>query len=349
MIAQLLIQQVIELTNWPFAAIICLLLLATALAIFWGYDRAVGLSTLAGEQRVSATRSAPARLLGRWMQGGAWMLGDAIALVARRVGSGYLTPTASAPLRALAVLILIFLILPLAFLAPISVSTRGYVAWPPQGFTWMWYANVLASPLWTAAAIRSFIVALLTALVCFLIAVPAAFAFLRLSGRTAAALFALIVSPLIVPRMVIAIALFYVYARLGLVGSTLGLVIGHAIIALPFFFVAVIAALKTYDRRLDAAAASLGAGPWRTARLITLPLIGTGLLSATLFAFVISFDELNVALFASGGLQSTLPKLMWDEATLRFSPVLAAVSTLLLAVMSVVVLIAARLQSAGQE
>ena len=149
--------------------------------------------------------------------------------------------------------------------------------------------------------------------------------------------------------MVIAIALFYVYARLGLVGSTLGLVIGHAIIALPYFFVAVIAALKTYDRRLDAAAASLGAGPWRTARLVTLPLIGTGLLSATLFAFVISFDELNVALFASGGLQSTLPKLMWDEATLRFSPVLAAVSTLLLAVMSVVVLIAARLQSAGQE
>ena len=97
MIAQLLIQQVIELTNWPFAAIICLLLLATALAIFWGYDRAVGLSTLAGEQRVSGKRSAPARLLGRWMQGGASMLGDAIALVARRVGIGYLTPSVPFP------------------------------------------------------------------------------------------------------------------------------------------------------------------------------------------------------------------------------------------------------------
>ncbi len=175
---------------------------------------------------------------------------------------------------------------------------------------------------------------------------PAAFAFLDLTGRTASAAFALMISPLLMPRLVIAVALFWVYARLGLVGTMLGLVIGHAVIALPFFFIAVIAVLKTYDRRLGLAAASLGASPWQTARHVTLPLIAGGLVSAMLFAFVISLDELNVALFASGGLQSTLPKLMWDEATLRFSPLLAAVSTLVLILMSAVVLLAQRLRSA---
>lgn len=118
-------------------------------------------------------------------------------------------------------------------------------------------------------------------------------------------------------------------------------------IALPYVFIAVTAVLKTYDRRLDQAAASLGASPLATARRVTLPLIAGGIVSAALFAFVISLDELNIALFASGGLQSTLPKLMWDEATLRFSPLLAAVSTLVLLVMSALVLLAARLRPAS--
>jgi putative spermidine/putrescine transport system permease protein len=141
------------------------------------------------------------------------------------------------------------------------------------------------------------------------------------------------------------VSLFYVYAKIGLVGTIAGLVIGHAVIALPFFFIAVIAVLKTYDVRLDLAAASLGAPPWRTIRHVTLPLIAGGLFSACLFAFVVSLDELNIALFASGGLQSTLPKLMWDEATLRFSPLLAAASTLVLLAMSAIVLIAARFRT----
>jgi putative spermidine/putrescine transport system permease protein len=272
-------------------------------------------------------------------------IGDVLAHMADRIGMHRTSSDVARGTRWAAIVAIIFLVLPLAVLVPISLSTRPFVAWPPVGFTTKWYAEVLSSPLWNAAALRSLIVAVATSLVCFLIAVPAAFAFQRLSGRTAAALFALIVSPLIMPRMVIAIALFYVYARLGLVGTTLGLVIGHAVIALPFFFIAVIAVLKTYDRRLDAAAASLGASSFATARHVTLPLIATGLVSALLFAFVVSIDELNIALFASGGLQSTLPKLMWDEATLRFSPVLAAVSTLFLVAMSVIVLFAARLQA----
>ncbi|KAF0232099.1 MAG: putative spermidine/putrescine transport system permease [Beijerinckiaceae bacterium] len=344
MIAQLIIQQVMELVNWPFAAILCLTLLAVALVIFWAFDRLVGLSTLAGQPSGHAAGGVMRGIgaLGIRLSGG---IGDILAAIANRIGlPAPLTQGTSAPIRMSAAVVVLFLLVPLLLLIPVSFTGKTYLSWPPVDLGLHWYQEVLTSPVWLGAALRSFIVAGLTALVCFIVAVPTAFAFLKLSGRTASAAFALMISPLLVPRLVIAVALFYVYARLGLVGTITGLVIGHAVIALPFFFIAVIAVLKTYDTRLDLAAASLGATPWQTARRITLPLISGGLVSAGLFAFVVSLDELNIALFAAGGLQSTLPKLMWDEATLRFSPLLAAVSTLVLIVMSAVVLLAARLR-----
>ena len=343
MITQLVIQQVIELVNWPFAAILCLFLLVTALVIFAAFDRLVGLSALTGAvNQGSGGMMRRVGALGARLSG--W-LGDVCAAIAEMLHlPAPLTPDVSRRTKTSALLVILFLVLPLALLVPVSFTGKAYLSWPPSDLSLKWYAEVLTSSVWLGAAIRSFIVAGLTAFVCFIVAVPAAFAFLSLSGRSASAAFALMISPLLMPRMVIAVSLFYVYARLGLVGTLLGLVIGHAIIALPFFFITVIAVLKTYDRRLDLAAASLGASPLATARRVTLPLIAGGLVSAALFAFVVSLDELNIALFASGGLQSTLPKLMWDEATLRFSPLLAAVSTLVLLFMSALVLIAARLR-----
>lgn len=342
MITQLVIQQVTELVNWPFAAILCLLLFATALILFALFDKAVGLSTLSGETGRSASAESD---IGRRLCGA---LGDVAASIAAAL---HLTPATpgqgGSGTRALAISSILFLILPLLVLLPVSFSGQEFLSWPPTGLGLRWYREIFSSPVWLDAAGRSFVVALLTTVVCLVVAVPASFAFQRLEGGGASAAFAAMIAPLLVPRMVIAVALFYVYARLGLVGTVAGLVIGHAVIALPYVFIAVTAVLKTYDRRLDQAAASLGASPLATARRVTLPLVAGGIVSAALFAFVISLDELNVALFAAGGLQSTLPKLMWDEATLRFSPLLAAVSTLVLIVMSAVVLLASRLRPAS--
>jgi putative spermidine/putrescine transport system permease protein len=345
MITQLVIQQVIELVNWPLAAILCLFLLATALAIFWLFDRSVGLSTLAGETGGSG-RSALLRGMGAAGAAVSGRVGDGLA----RLAEALRLPAprgaeASRGTKGVAALAILFLIAPLGLLIPVSFTGKEFLSWPPTDLGLRWYAEVLSSTVWLSAAGRSFVIAGLTALVCFAVATPAAIAFLKLSGRSAGVAFAMMISPLLVPRLVIAVSLFYVYAKIGLVGTIAGLVIGHAVIALPFFFIAVIAVLKTYDVRLDLAAASLGAPPWRTVRHVTLPLIAGGLFSACLFAFVVSLDELNIALFASGGLQSTLPKLMWDEATLRFSPLLAAVSTLVLLAMSAIVLIAARFRT----
>jgi putative spermidine/putrescine transport system permease protein len=145
---------------------------------------------------------------------------------------------------------------------------------------------------------------------------------------------------MILPHLIIAVALFYLYARIGLVGTSAGLVIGHTVIAVPYVVLTVMAVLKSYDQRLDQAAATLGARPSATIRRITLPLIRPGIISAAIFAFIISFDELTIALFTTGGLTATLPKQMWDDAVMKVSPALAAVSTLMLVFVSIMVLVA---------
>jgi putative spermidine/putrescine transport system permease protein len=125
-----------------------------------------------------------------------------------------------------------------------------------------------------------------------------------------------------------------------LIGTETGLILGHTVLALPYVVITVMAVLKNCDRRLDQAASSLGARPARVLWHITMPLIKPGLVAAFLFAFVTSFDELTIALFVSAGVASTLPKQMWDDASLQVSPTLAAISTLLLIFVTIVILLA---------
>ena len=181
-----------------------------------------------------------------------------------------------------------------------------------------------------ASTIRSFQVALLTGFAATVLGTAAAFVLVRqrIAGR--GAILALVLAPLVLPRIIIAVGLFYLYARIGLVGTILGLVIGHTVLAVPYVVITVMAVLKTYDERLDHAAWSLGASKWRTLVHITLPQIRGGIIASFLFAFITSFDELTIALFTTGGATSTLPRQMWNDLLLQVNPTLAAVSTIVL-------------------
>ena len=211
---------------------------------------------------------------------------------------------------------------------PLSFGSGG-LNWPPQGFTLQWYQEVFASPLWTQAITRSLVVGLGAGLLSMLIGTPVAFLLVRSSMRGKGAMLAFVLSPIVVPRIIIAVGMFYFFARVGLVGSAFGLILGHTVVAVPYVVMTMMAVLRNYDTRLDLAAQSLGAGPFATLRYVTFPILGAGMLSSFLFAFATSFDELTIALFASGGLNATLPKQFWDEVTLQVSPVIAAVSTCL--------------------
>ncbi|MCP5151908.1 MAG: ABC transporter permease subunit [Chromatiales bacterium] len=356
MIVQVIIFQIHEVLNWGFAGAISMLLLVTVLAIFYLYDRLLGLSTLSGGASTGTGR--PRGPIGRLgaaagtaITGG---LGNVCAfagalwdrIVPRRPDRPR-PPVARGVLWVAALLVLVFLAGPAFFVVPVSFTTEAFLAWPPKGFTFDWYTRVIDSPFWPAAAGRSFVVAVASAGFAMLLGVPAAFMLVRQRFVGKTAVFAFLVSPMIIPHIIIAVSLFYLYAKLSLVGTVTGLVIGHTVIAIPYVVVTVMAMIKNYDQRLDQAAWTLGATKPATLWHVTFPLIRGGLIAAFMFAFIISFDELTIALFVTGGDFTTLPKKMWDDAILQVSPSLAAVASMLLAFMSCLILASELLRRRG--
>jgi len=330
MITQLIIEQVLQVMNWGFAGSISVLLLVVVLVVFVVYDKVLGLSTMTGEQSEKTIRSqGPARHIADGLLGFLGSVSDRLFALMPRARRREQQQGDSVPLRLAVVVILFFLSIPALLMIPISFAGKSELGWPPQGFSLQYYQEMLASPLWLSATIRSFVVGLFAALASMVIGTPVAFLLVRGRVRGKALLLGFVLSPLIIPRIIIAVGMFYFFSSVGLVGTSLGLILGHTVIATPYVVMTMMAVLRNYDVRLDQAAQSLGARPWQTLRHVTFPIIAAGLTSSFLFAFATSFDELTIALFSAGGLSSTLPKQFWDEVTLQVSPVIAAVSTCL--------------------
>lgn len=326
MIVQIIIEQIELVLDWGFASAISLLLVVTTFALIWLMNRVGGVSFLPGGEN---RRTAGHGSLFVTVLNAVGSFFDAIGTVTGKVGwLKYLLARAALPAVAFAGAG--FLVLPAAALVLMSFSDDSLFAWPPKGFTFRWYIQFFDSLTWMSAALRSLGVALVAAILALLIGIPAAYALTKRKVRFADHVFLFLISPLVLPTITIAISIYYFYAKIGLLGNSLGLALAHTVLALPFVVIAVSAILKGYDTRMDQAARTLGASPAVAFRRITMPLIMGGILSAFLFAFVKSFEDLTIALFLTGGLQTTLPKQMWIEALLLISPMLAAVSTLVM-------------------
>jgi putative spermidine/putrescine transport system permease protein len=346
MITQLIIDQVQQTLNWGFAGAISVLLLAVVLVVFVLYDRVLGLSTMtgAGSVRTAGGRSGSAfgRAAGDLLLTALGRASDRLIALApkrRRAAPGQPSPW----LTGYAWLVLFLITVPALLMIPLSFGNAG-LTWPPQGFTWHWYADVFHSPIWMQAVTRSLLVGLGTGVLSMLIGTPVAFLLVRHAMRGKGLILACVLSPIVVPRMIIAVGMFFLFARIGLIGSAVGLAFAHTVVAVPYVVMTMMAVLRNYDTRLDLAAQSLGARPFATLRHVTFPILGAGMLSSFLFAFATSFDELTIALFASGGLSATLPKQFWDEVTLQVSPTIAAVSTCLFLFIATLIFIAERLR-----
>jgi putative spermidine/putrescine transport system permease protein len=337
MLAQLIITQIQELLNWPFAGALAAMMLATALISCWLYDRLFGLSTIAGgSAQVSTGRI---RDLGLVILGWIAALAGKLAALTRTVlgkrGSGLILPF-------FAWVTIAFLVVPTLLVIPLAFTSSQFLEFPPPGYSLTWFETYFASPLWIQATIRSFLVAFATAVAATTVGGFTALALANSRTRWGGLIFAFFLAPMIVPRIVIAVGLFYLFARMGLIATDLGLIIGHTVLAIPFTLVTIAAVLKSYDQRLDQAAATLGANRLRTLVGVTIPLVKGGLVAAFLFAFITSFDELTIAIFVSGGIKTTLPKQMWDDMILQLNPTLAAVSVVVFVVVTVMLVTAER-------
>lgn len=232
-------------------------------------------------------------------------------------------------LRAICGLVLVFLMLPILVIAPLSFNADSFLLYPMSGFSLRWYEEFLTSPAWQQAFVNSCIVSPFATLLAMLLGTPAAVGLARIEFPGKAVLTAILISPMVVPVVIVGVATYLVFSPLGLSGSYLGLILVHAALGVPFVVTTVTATLQGFDFNLVRAASSLGANPLTTFFRITLPLVAPGVISGGLFAFGTSFDEVVVTLFLAGPEQTTLPRQMFSGIRENISPTIAAVATIL--------------------
>jgi putative spermidine/putrescine transport system permease protein len=246
-------------------------------------------------------------------------------------------------------LVALFLLLPIAIVVPMSSSTAISFEFPPPGYSLGYYAKYFTSEEWLTPTLNSLVIALGATALTLLLVVPAAFGYVRYRFRGKALVNLLMMAPLIVPHVVSALAYYSFLGRARLTGTHLGVIIAHGVLAVPVAFLVITATLKGFDRNLERAAMSAGAGPLRTFFHVTLPVLRPGMLVGALFAFLSSFNEAVVVIFIGGREATTLPKKMYESIRLESDPVIAVVSTLLVSavVLGVLVSVFLRRRSAN--
>lgn len=243
-------------------------------------------------------------------------------------------------LKAHTTVVAILLTAPTLVVLPMSFSSAQTFQFPPQGWSTRWYERLFTSPEWTAALLNSLQAGVFTALIATVLGTTAAFGLMRLRSRWRGAVNGFLLSPMIVPHILIALVVFAAFLRLGLNGTLIGIILAHTAMAIPFVVIAVTARLQGMDSRLTGVAASLGASPVSAFRRVTLPLVLPGILSGAVLAFVTSLDEVVIALFLQAPGAITLPVQMFNSVTVQIDPTISAASSLMVLLVSVPILFA---------
>lgn len=248
------------------------------------------------------------------------------------------------PLWVVSVSAIIFLIAPVLLLIPMSLGSAEIIEFPPSKFGIDQYRKFFSHPAWQTAVLNSLQVAVGTSIVSTALGLMASLALVwgRFKGK--GIINAFILSPMIVPLIVMALAFYISLSKLGMLGTKLGLILAYTPLTLPFSVLPISATLRGFDRSLEYAALNLGASRFQTFTKITFPIIRPGILTGAIFAFMIAFDEVVIALFICGSTAVTLPKKMWDVIRYEIEPMLPAISTLLLLLAALILVLTGVLQ-----
>lgn len=243
----------------------------------------------------------------------------------------------SVALRTIVVAVLLFLPAPIIIVILSSFTKAGYISFPPGEMSLRWYGEFLGSADWLATLGLSFLLAALAATLSTVVTFLGALAATRRRLPMGQGLETLVLLPLIFPHAALGVIMLGLVAMFGWTGQFLGLLLAHFILTIPYAWRPIVAAMRKHDLAMEEAAMSLGAPPFYTFRKVTLPLLRPGLVTALLFTFIISFDEVTVSLFLVGPDLSTLPVKIFSTIQDSGSPVIAAVSAILVALTILVV------------
>jgi len=233
-----------------------------------------------------------------------------------------------------------FLVVPLAVVIGVSVTETDYLKFPPQGFALKWYGALLQDRTYLEAFWLSAELAVASTLAALLLGVPAALALARRRFPGAQAFNALFISPLVLPNIVIGVAILQYAALMGFARGFFALLVGHIVIVVPYVVRTTLASLAGMEAAYEEAAQDLGATPFATFFLVTLPQIKPGVIAGSLFAFIISWINVEVSIFNSTSLQVTLPVKIFNYVQFTVDPMIAAVSavTIYVAILAVILL-----------
>ncbi len=251
----------------------------------------------------------------------------------RQLSFGRLTLGASV------MLILAFLMVPVIIVVPLSFSDARFLTFPPPGYSLRWYHAFFDNPEWIAAARTTFIASTSAALLATPLGVMAAYGIQNGSHWSMRYLRTLLMLPLMVPIIIVAVGVFFVYTQAGYVNTLSGLIVADTMLGLPYVLISVGADLRTFDRTQEMVACSLGMNRLRAFMTVTLPQIKASVISAMVFVFIQALDETVVALFVSGGSNQTLTRRMFVTLRDEIDPTIAAISTMLTAITLCLVLI----------
>ncbi|MDF3084387.1 ABC transporter permease [Burkholderia sola] len=247
---------------------------------------------------------------------------------------------------AFATFVYLYLLFPTLIIVPMSFGNRMDMEFPPVRYSLDLYRDYLHSSDWLAVTGRSALYASLTAILAMIVGVPAGYALSRTQFPGKRLVVLLTLSPMMVPAIVISLGLYLYYLKLNLTGTAFGIVLAHAMFVMPYIILTISAGVENLDERLERAAVIMGAGQLHVFRTVVLPQLGSSLVSAGIFAFLMSFDEVVIAWFITGPDTMTLPVKMYSSIKWEASPVLAAVATILTGLSVVVCVVTSLLKNA---
>lgn len=240
--------------------------------------------------------------------------------------------------------VLLYLILPVLIIVPMSFSSARFLTFPPPSLSLRWYQEYVGNPAWMQATKVTLTVATLTMLIATPLGTAAAYAISQSKLRIMRLIHMTLLLPLVVPIIITAVGIFFVYARIGLVATLSGLVLANVMLGLPYVVISVVAGLQSFDAAQEMVARSLGMNRMRSFFAVTLPQIKASVIAGGIFAFISAMDETIVALFISGGQYQPLTKRMFTALRDEIDPMIAAISTLMTAASFLLVLIASTRQ-----
>jgi len=238
----------------------------------------------------------------------------------------------------------VVLIAPLIVAVVVAFNPGEYMLFPPDGFSFVWFAAVLGNEAFMSSLLFSVQVALIVMVLGLAIGVPAAVALVRNRGTALTMTRFAVLGPLVVPEILLALGMLILFTSgLGIGGGLLPMVLGHTIIALPLSVQVLAAGLAQIDAALESAAWTLGASRTRAFLTVTLPQALPAILGSAVFTFIVSFDNINISLFLAKPGEVTLPIQMYEYLGFRADPTVAAMSAMLVGLGLIAFIIASRL------